>query len=75
MNEILRKIIPPQVRELVIELKTQIQNLINQKYKENDKHEDELRSFFGEYQLPQSYHELSAEQDIPDHYWVNIDEF
>ena len=47
MNGILRYVIPPQVRKMAGELKTEIQNLIDQKYKDNEKHELELRSFLG----------------------------
>lgn len=65
MNDIFRYIIPPQVRNMQSEFKTIIQNVIDQKYKEIEKADLELRAFYGQYQLPQSYHDLTNQEDIP----------
>ena len=37
INDTLRYMIPPQVRNMQAEFKTIIQNIIDQKYKENEK--------------------------------------
>lgn len=52
MNETLRHVIPPEVRSMQSELKTFIQNLIDQSFKNIEKQEFEERSFLGQYQLP-----------------------
>lgn len=48
-NETFRYIIPPQVRNMQSEFKTIIQNMIDQKYKDNEKSDLEQRAFFGQY--------------------------
>lgn len=75
MNEILRYIIPPQVRKMAGEFKQQMQNLIDQHYKANEKSDVEERAFLGQYQLPNSYFELTSVSDIPEQYWQKIEEF
>lgn len=52
MNDTFRYIIPPQVRNMQSEFKTIVQNIIDQKYKEVEKADLELRAFYGQYQLP-----------------------
>lgn len=75
MNEVFRYIIPPQVRKMAGEFKQQLQNLIDQHYKQNEKADTEQRAFLGQYQLPNSYFELTSVSDIPDQYWGKIEEF
>lgn len=75
MNDTFRYIVPPQVRNMQSEFKTIIQNQIDQKYKENEKADLELRAFYGQYQLPQSYHDLTNVEDIPSMYWTKIEDF
>ena len=60
MNEVLRHVIPPQVRAMQGEFKTQIQNMVDQQYKALEKGDLEQRSFLGQFQLPQSYYELTS---------------
>ena len=66
MNEVLRYIVPPQVRKMAAEFKEHMQNLIDQQYKNNEKADVEERAFLGQYQLPNSYFELTSASDIPD---------
>lgn len=49
MNEILRHVIPPQVRQMQGEFKTQIQNMVDQQYKSLEKADLEQRSFLGQF--------------------------
>ena len=57
------------------EFKTIIQNQIDQKYKQSEKDDLEQRAFYGQYQLPQSYHDLTNVDDIPEMYWTKIESF
>ena len=75
MNEVLRYIIPPQVRKMQGEFKSQIQNLIDQQFKNLEKQDLEQKAFLGQYQLPGAYHELTSTSDVPDDYWQKIEEF
>lgn len=47
MNEILRHVIPPQVRNMQGEFKQQMQNMIDQAYKNQEKSDLDQRSFLG----------------------------
>ena len=49
MAETLRHIIPPEVRAMQSELKTQIQNTLDQNFKAHEKHDQEQRAFLGQY--------------------------
>ena len=49
MNEVLRHVIPPEVRQMQSELKTQLQNQIDQQYKNLEKADLEQRTFLGQY--------------------------
>ena len=75
MDDTFRYIIPPQVRSMQSEFKTIVQGLVDQKYKEIEKADLELRAFYGQYQLPQSYHDLTNVDDIPAMYWTKIEAF
>ena len=52
MNETLRHVVPPQVRTMQTEFKTQMQNLIDLQYKALETSDQEERVFLGQYQLP-----------------------
>ena len=75
MNEVLRHVVPAEVKKMKTELHTYIQNQIDQQYKQQEKQCLDERSFLGQYQLPNAYHEITATQDIPDSYFVKIEEF
>ena len=48
------------------ELKEMLQNVIDNEFKNIEKADQEERVFLGQYNLPQSYHELTASgEDIP----------
>lgn len=65
-EDVFRHIIPPQVRNLQSEFKTVVQNLLDQKYKEQEAKDVEQRAFFGQYGLPQSFFDLTQTDDIPE---------
>jgi hypothetical protein len=75
MSNTLRYVIPPAVRKMQAEFRQQVQNQIDQQYKEVDKEETNQRVFMGQYQLPQSYHEVASVQEIPESYASKIMEF
>ena len=75
MNETLRHVIPPEVRTMQSEIKQFIQNTIDQKYKELEKQDTEERAFLGQYQLPQSFYELTSGSEIPESYTKRIEDF
>lgn len=75
MNEVLRHVVPPEVKRMQTELHTELQNQIDQNYKHTEKQNLDQRTFLGQYQLPNSYHEITATQDIPVSYFVKIEEF
>lgn len=75
MNETLRHVVPPEVRSMQGEFKTQMQNMIDQAYKAQEKADTEERSFLGQYQLPQSFYELTSSQGLPEQYLKRILEF
>jgi hypothetical protein len=47
MNETVRHLIPPEVRTMQTEFKTQVQNLIDQQFKHLEKSDQEVRAFLG----------------------------
>ena len=49
MNEILRHVIPPQVRNMQGEFKQQMQNMIDQAYKSQEKADMDQRAFLGQF--------------------------
>lgn len=49
MDDTFRYIVPPQVRNMQSEFKTIIQNMIDQKYKANEKADLEQRAFYGQF--------------------------
>lgn len=57
------------------DLKKQLQDQIDQQFKHLDKSNQDERVFLGQYQLPQSFHELTSGSDIPDSYMNKISEF
>ena len=65
MNEILRHVIPPGVRKMQAEITEYLQNVINQEFKNIDQQEQNERVFLGQYNLPNSFHELTASEDMP----------
>ena len=66
LNEILRHIVPPPVRRMQAEFQQFLQNLVEGEYNNNEKVNLEQKSFYGQFNLPQAYHELTAVADIPD---------
>lgn len=75
MSSTLRYVIPPAVRKMQAEFRQQVQNQIDQQYKQVDKEDANLRVFLGQFSLPQSYHEVSAVQEVPESYSAKIQEF
>lgn len=57
------------------EIKTQIQNQIDQQFKQLEKADLEERQFLGQYQLPQSFYDLTSGSEIPEGYMKKIEEF
>ena len=47
LNETLRHVVPPQVRKMQAELNQQLQNLIDQQFKNVEKQEQEQKVFLG----------------------------
>ena len=75
MSETLRHVIPPEVRAMQGELKQFIQNTVDQKFEELKRKDTEERAFLGQYQLPQSFYELTSTAGIPEQYLDKITEF
>lgn len=75
MNETLRHIVPPQVRKMQAEFQTFLQNLVETEYKNNEKVDLDQKAFYGQYNMPQSYHELTAVADIPASITEKIESF
>lgn len=49
--------------------------MIDTEYRNLEKNDVEERAFLGQYKLPQSYHELTATDEIPDSYMTKIEDF
>lgn len=49
--------------------------MIDQEYKASEKNDLELRAFLGQYQLPGSFYDLTAQDDIPDAFMKKIEEY
>ena len=75
LNEILRHIIPPEVKRMQAEFQQFLQNLVEQEYNNNEKVSVEQKSFYGQFNLPQAYHELTAVADIPESIMEKIQTF
>lgn len=57
------------------ELKTQLQNLLNQEYEKEAQVDAQLRSFLATYGLPQTLQALSSNLEIPIKVWEKVEEF
>lgn len=75
MNEILRHVIPPNVRKMQAELKECLQNVIDQEFRNIDQQEQQERVFLGQYNLPNSFHELTASDGLPEAYTEKVNHF
>ena len=52
LNEILRHIIPPEVKRMQAEFQQFLQNLVEQEYNNNENVSVEQKSFYGQFNLP-----------------------
>ena len=57
------------------EFQTFLQNLVETEYKNNEKVDLDQKAFYGQYNLPQAYHELTAVSDIPASITEKIENF
>ena len=76
LNETLRHVIPPEVRNMQAELKKVIQEgIIDKLGKQIEEEAKAQTTFFNGYSLPQSYYELTSGEEIPPSYQEKINEF
>jgi hypothetical protein len=75
MNEVLRHVVPPEVRNMQSEFKTMLQNMIDQQYKQQETADINQRAFLGQYQMPQSFYELTSVNGLPEAFLKSILEF
>jgi hypothetical protein len=71
----LRHLIPPAVRQMQDELKNMLQGIIQQEFSKISQTEEQMTTFLKQYGLPQSLHSLTANAEIPDAIWTKIEEF
>jgi len=58
-----------------IELKTKLQEVINQIFEQEQKTEADQKKFLAQYGLPQAYHAATSTTEIPQNLWEKIEEF
>ena len=75
IEEKLRHIVPPQVRVMQVELKTKLQEVINQMFEGEQKIEADQKKFLQQFGLPQAYHAATSTTEIPQNLWEKIEDF
>lgn len=75
LEDKLRHLVPPEVRVMQTELKTQLQNLLNQEFEKEAQVDSQLRSFLATFGLPQTLQALSSNLEIPLKVWEKVEDF
>jgi hypothetical protein len=75
LEDKLRHIVPPAVRVMQEELKTQLSEILSQQYEVEAKTEAEERTFLQQRGLPQALHAVTSTTELPADLWSKIEEF
>jgi len=71
----LRHIVPPQVRQMQEELRAQLQEIVNQQMEQVNKNDASQRQFLQTNGLPHSLHSLTSTNELPAEVWDKIEDF
>ncbi len=75
LDEKLRHVVPPAVRALQDELKTELQSIVQAEFTKVAEKDEQMTAFLKQFGLPQVLHSLQASNDMPDDVWTKIEDF
>lgn len=75
IDEKLRHLVPPAVRQMQDELSKVLQGLVQEQFTKIQTCNDQLQNFLKQLGLPMSIQTLGAKREIPDELWAKIEEF
>lgn len=75
LDEKLRHIVPPAVRAMQDELKTELQQIIQSEFSKVAEKDEQMTGFLKQFGLPEVLHSLTSSTDVPDQVWSKIEAF